>query len=47
MKNLLQQLQEDERDLQHTGETLYCIVNVLLKTTNEGDIKESMIKFIH
>ena len=46
-QNLLQQLQGDEPDLPHTGVALSSFVNVLLKTSDEDDTKESLAKFIH
>ena len=46
-QNLLQQLQGDEPDLPHTGAALSSFVNVLLKTSEEGDTKESLSKFVH
>ena len=46
-QNLLQQLHGDEPDLPHTGVALSSFVNVLLKTSDEGDTKESLAKFIH
>ena len=44
---LLQQLQEDAPDLPHTGEALSSVVSVLLKTSEEGDSKESLARFTH
>ena len=46
-QDLLQQLQERGPDLPHTGESLSSFVSVLLKTSDEGDTKESLAKLIH
>ena len=46
-QDLLRQLQDDAPDLPHTGEALSSFVSVLLKTSDEGDTKESLAKFIH
>ena len=46
-QDLLQQLQGTGADLPHTGEALSTFVSVLLKTSDEGDTKESLAKFIH
>ena len=46
-QDLLRQLQDDAPELPHTGEALSSFVSVLLKTSDEGDSKESLAKFIH
>ena len=49
-QDLLQQLEGVEEvapDLPHTGEALSSFVSVLLKTSDEGDGKESLARFIH
>ena len=43
----MQQLHGDTPDLLHTGVALSSFVNVLLKTSDEDDTKESLSKFIH
>ena len=54
-QELLTQLQETEKedgnraavDLPRTGEELSNFVSVLLKTSDEGDTKESLARFVH
>ena len=46
-QDLLEQLKGGEADLPHTGRALSSFVSVLLKTSDEGDTKESLSKFIH
>jgi hypothetical protein len=45
-QDLFQQL-EGTPDLPHTGDILSNFISILLKTSDEGDTKEALVKFIH